>query len=38
MVELKALNGYGKLKALHPTVEVYGLISEDILNLKGDLA
>lgn len=36
MVELKMLNGYGKLKEKHPDVQVYGLISEDILQLKGD--
>jgi hypothetical protein len=34
-VELKALGGYGKLKAKHPTVQVWGLISEDILQLEG---
>lgn len=36
MVELKALGGYGKLQEKHPGVKVYGLISEDILQLKGD--
>ena len=35
MVELKCLDGYGKLKAKHPTVKVWGLISEDILTLEG---
>ena len=36
IVELKMLNGYGKLKEKHPDVQVFGLISEDILQLKGD--
>lgn len=35
MVELKALGGYGKLQKKHPEVRVWGLISEDILQLKG---
>jgi adenine phosphoribosyltransferase len=37
MVELKMLGGYAKLQEKHPGVKVYGLISEDILQLKGDL-
>jgi len=36
MVELKALGGYDKLQAKHEGVKVYGLISEDILQLKGE--
>jgi hypothetical protein len=35
MVELKALGGYNKLQKKHPGVRVWGLISEDILQLKG---
>jgi adenine phosphoribosyltransferase len=35
VVELKALGGYAKLNAKHPTVKVWGLISEDILLLEG---
>ena len=35
MVELKMLNGYGKLQEKHPGVKVWGLISEDILQLDG---
>jgi adenine phosphoribosyltransferase len=35
MVELKALCGYAKLQDKHPGVQVYGLISEDILTLEG---
>jgi len=35
MVELKGLGGYAKLKARHPDVNVWGLISEDILTLEG---
>lgn len=37
MVELKMLNGYGKLQEKHPGVNVWGLISEDILQLDGAL-
>eukprot|EP01036_Dinobryon_divergens_P026686 gene26686-35362_t len=33
---LKALKGYDRLKAKHPDVKVWGLISEDILTLKGE--
>ena len=36
VVELKALQGYKKLSAVHPDVKVWSLISEDILTLKGD--
>jgi len=36
MVELKALGGYAKLQARHPGVGVWGLISEDILQLNGE--
>jgi hypothetical protein len=35
MVELKCLGGYKKLQELHPTTQVWGLISEDVLNLEG---
>jgi adenine phosphoribosyltransferase len=35
MVELKALGGYAKLQERHAGVKVYGLISEDILQLEG---
>jgi len=35
MVELKGLGGYTKLQAKHPGVNVWGLISEDILQLQG---
>mmetsp|Transcript_8785 Transcript_8785/g.7852 ORF Transcript_8785/g.7852 Transcript_8785/m.7852 type:complete len:198 (-) Transcript_8785:18-611(-) len=35
MVELKALGGYSRLQSKHPGVNVWGLISEDILTLKG---
>jgi len=35
MVELKALGGYGKLQKKHPSVNVWGLISEDILTFAG---
>jgi adenine phosphoribosyltransferase len=35
MVELKALGGYAKLQAKHPGVNVWGLISEDLLQLEG---
>lgn len=35
IVELKMLQGYAKLKAKHPSVNVWGLISEDILTLEG---
>jgi hypothetical protein len=35
MVELKMLGGYKKLQELHPTTQVWGLISEDVLNLEG---
>lgn len=37
MVELKGLGGYAKLQARHPGVNVWGLISEDILQLEGQL-
>jgi adenine phosphoribosyltransferase len=37
IVELKALGGYAKLQAKHPGVQVWGLISEDILQLEGKL-
>jgi hypothetical protein len=36
IVELKCLAGYQKLQAKHPGVNVWGLISEDILQLKGE--
>jgi adenine phosphoribosyltransferase len=36
VVELKVLDGYKKLAALHPNVKVWSLISEDILQLKGN--
>jgi adenine phosphoribosyltransferase len=35
MVELKFLEGYKKLQALHPDTKVWGLISEDVLTLEG---
>ena len=35
IVELKMLGGYAKLQAKHPGVKVWGLISEDILQLQG---
>jgi len=35
MVELKGLGGYAKLQAKHPGVNVWGLISEDVLLLDG---
>jgi adenine phosphoribosyltransferase len=35
MVELKMLNGAGKLKEKHPSAKVWALISEDILQLEG---
>jgi adenine phosphoribosyltransferase len=35
IVELKMLGGYAKLQAKHPGVKVWGLISEDILQLEG---
>lgn len=35
MIELKALNGVGKLHETHPDVPVWSLISEDILTVKG---
>ena len=35
IVELKFLGGYQKLQAKHPEVKVWGLISEDILQLDG---
>lgn len=35
MVELKGLGGYAKLQAKHPNVKVWGLISEDVLQLEG---
>ena len=36
MVEIKVLNGYGKLKEKHPAVDVWALISEDLLQLQGE--
>ncbi len=36
MIELKALNGVGKLHERHPDVPVWSLISEDILTVKGE--
>jgi len=36
VVELKFLNGYGKLQEKHPNVRVWSLISEDILLLEGE--
>lgn len=38
VVELKVLQGYQKLAALHPTIKVWSLISEDILQLDGNAA
>lgn len=35
IVELKMLGGYAKLQSRHPEVKVWGLISEDILQLEG---
>ena len=35
MVELKGLGGYVKLQEKHPSVKVWGLISEDLLQLEG---
>ena len=35
IVELKMLGGYAKLQTKHPEVKVWGLISEDILQLEG---
>eukprot|EP01041_Mallomonas_annulata_P004322 gene4322-8597_t len=35
IVELKGLGGKQRLQAKHPEIEVYGLISEDILTLEG---
>lgn len=35
MIELKALNGVGKLHESHPDVPVWSLISEDILTVNG---
>lgn len=37
MIELKALNGVGKLHEVHADVPVWSLISEDILTVKGEL-
>eukprot|EP01034_Spumella_vulgaris_P026713 gene26713-33335_t len=37
MVELKCLGGYAKLNAKHPDTKVWGMISEDVLNLEGTL-
>ena len=37
MVELKGLGGYAKLQARHPGVKVWGLISEDVLQLEGTI-
>ena len=37
IVELKGLGGYQKLQAKHPGVNVWGLISEDVLNLEGTI-
>lgn len=36
MIELKALNGVGKLHERHADVPVWSLISEDILTVKGE--
>lgn len=36
MIELKALNGVGKLHERHADVPVWSLISEDILTIKGE--
>ncbi len=38
IVELKMLGGYKKLQEKHPDVKVWGLISEDVLNLEGTIA
>lgn len=35
MIELKALNGVGKLHKHHPDVPVWSLISEDVLTVEG---
>lgn len=35
MIELKALNGVGKLHEHHPDVPVWSLISEDVLTVEG---
>lgn len=35
MIELKALNGVGKLHETHPDVPVWSLISENILTVQG---
>lgn len=37
VVELKALGGYEKLKSKFPAIKVWGLISEDILQLEGTI-
>mmetsp|Transcript_5242 Transcript_5242/g.5372 ORF Transcript_5242/g.5372 Transcript_5242/m.5372 type:complete len:202 (-) Transcript_5242:137-742(-) len=37
MVELKVLEGKKKLNAKYPDIGVYGLISEDILTIAGDI-
>lgn len=37
MIELKFLNGVGKLQESHPDVPVWSLISEDILTVKGEV-
>lgn len=37
MIELKALNGVGKLHERHADVPVWSLISEDILTVKGEV-
>eukprot|EP00903_Cladosiphon_okamuranus_P017518 g16133.t1 len=36
MIELKALNGVGRLHKRHPDVPVWSLISENILDVKGE--
>jgi adenine phosphoribosyltransferase len=37
VVELKVLAGYKKLSSSHPSIQVWSLISEDILQLKGTI-
>ena len=37
VVQLKALGGYEKLQQKHPSVKVWALISEDVLQLEGTL-
>jgi adenine phosphoribosyltransferase len=36
MVELKMLGGYAKLQERHPGARVWGMISEDLLQLNGE--